>query len=398
MRAFLVRITLATSFALAALAGCGGGGSSSPAAATPAATPAPDLHAAIDQVMSSTLASTGATAATITVMKGGQVLHDQGYGHLDAAGTQSLPANTLMLTASAVKPVTAAAIQRLAAQGKLSLADHVFCNGGNAPCWLPASLLSAGSDTRVGTITVQQLIAHQGGWDIGLHGNLDFDKQEALVQQRAGLSEPPTQQDDIRFWLAQPLDFAPGSRAAYTNFGYLLLGRIVEQAAGTDYLAYVRSELLAPLGVPGNDFAGAASLLANRDPREPNYITGYQGPSVFMPGTTVVVTNGALNAPNWVAATTAITTSKAMASFAANFLIDTDANGVDQGLNGTPLNGKTHTGLHFGNYPGTSAIVRQLASGTSYAVLMNKDDESGGAGYQPALMQRLDAALAAAGL
>lgn len=385
-----------------ALVGCGGGGSSAAPTpsvpATPASAPVPDLHALVDQVMASTLSSTGATAATVTVMKGSQVLHDQGYGHLDAAASRPVPANALMVTASIVKPVTAAAIQRLASQGKLSLSDHVFCTGSNAPCWLPQALLSGSTDVRVAAITVQHLIAHQGGWDIGRHGNLDFDKQEAVVQQVFKLSSPPTRDDDIRYWLAQPLDFAPGSRTAYSNFGYLLLGRIVELASGMGYLDYVQSQLLEPLGVAKGDFAGAASLLADRSPREPNYLTGYQGPSLFVPGTTVIVTNGAINAPNWVAATTAITTSKAMASFAANYLIDTDGSGVDQGSNGIPLNGKTHTSYHFGNYPGTSAIVRQLSSGLSYAVLMNKSDESGGPGYQPELMRRLDAAMAAAGL
>ena len=71
---------------------------------------------------------------------------------------------------------------------------------------------SSSSDPRLGTTTVQHLIAHQGGWDIALHGNLDFDKQESVVQKVFGLATPPTQDDDIRFWLAQPLDFAPGSR------------------------------------------------------------------------------------------------------------------------------------------------------------------------------------------
>jgi N-acyl-D-amino-acid deacylase len=357
----------------------------------------PDIHTTVDQIMNSTLASTGVSAATVTIIKNGNVIVDQGYGHLDAAGTIALPASALMTTASIVKPVTAAAIQQLASKGKLALTDNVFCTGSNAPCWLPANLLSSTSDSRVGTITVGDLIAHQGGWDISQHNNVDFDKQESIVQSTLGITTPPTQDDDIRYWMARPLDFTPGTQVAYSNFGYMLLGRVVALASGSDYLSYIQSQVLGPVGVASADFSGAASLLANRNPREPNYITSQMGPSLFVPGTTVIVTNGAINAPNWVSATTAITTSKAMAAFAANYLIKTNA-GVDMAQNGQPLNGTTNSGYHFGNYPGTSSIVRQLPSGVSYAVLMNKSNETAGQpGYQPALMNSLDSAIAAAG-
>jgi len=379
------------------LAACGGGGGSSTKSAPPPVST--DIHTAVDQIMNATLASTGATAATITIIKNGNVIHDQGYGHLDAAGTIALPASALMTTASIVKPVTAAAVQKLALTGKLALGDHVFCTGSNAPCWLPANLLSSNSDARAGDITVQELISHEGGWDISLHGNVDFDKQESVVQSALGLTTPPARDDDIRYWMAaRQLDFAPGTKVAYSNFGYLLLGRVVELASGTSYLQYVQSQVLGPLGVASTDFAGAASLLANRDPREPNYVTSLTGPSVFVPGTTVIVTNGAINAPNWVAASTAITTSKAMATFAGSYLIQTN-NGVDMDQDGQPLNGKTNNGYHYGNYPGTTSIVRQLPSGVSYAVLMNKSNEAAGQpGYQQALMGSLDSAIAAAGL
>ncbi|PRC92140.1 serine hydrolase domain-containing protein [Solimicrobium silvestre] len=377
------------------LGACGGGGGSS-TATTP--TQPVSLSATVDGIMSSTMASTGVTAATVTIMHNGVVLHDKGYGFLDAAGTIPLPASALMVTASIVKPVTASAIQTLASNGTLALSDHVFCTGSNTPCWLSADLLSSSTDPRVANITIQQLIAHEGGWDISQHGNVDFDKLESVVQSSLALSTPPAQTDDIRYWMAKPLDFTPGARAAYTNFGYLLLGRIIAQASNTSYLQYLQNTILRPLGVASADFSGAASLLADRNPREPNYITSIMAPSIFAPGTTVICTNGAINTLNWVSATTSITTSKAMATFAGSYLIQTNADGTDEAQDGIPLAGKTNDGFHFGNYPGTSAIIRQLPSGVSYAVLMNKSNETGSVGYQGSLMTSIDAAIAAAGL
>ncbi len=389
---FMIR-NIFTGIAIILLNACGGGGSNT---ASPPSQPV-NLSTSIDSIMSSTMAATGVTAATVTVMKNGQVLHDKGYGFLDAAATIPLPANAMMVTASTVKPFTASAIQALAVNGKLALSDHVFCTGANAPCWLSANLLSSTTDPRAGAITIAELIAHQGGWNIALHGNVDFDKKESIVQSALGLTVPPAQSDDIRYWMAQPLDFTPGTQVAYTNFGYMLLGAIIEQASGASYLQYVQNTILSPIGIASTEFSGAASLLANRNPREPDYITSQMGPNLFAPGTTVIVTNGAINAPNWVSATTAITTSKTMATFAGSYLIKTDSNGTDQAGDGMPLAGTTNNGFHFGNYPGTSALIRQLPSGTSYAVLMNKNEENNTAPYEAAVMASIDAAIAAAG-
>jgi CubicO group peptidase (beta-lactamase class C family) len=49
--------------------------------------------------------------------------------------------------------------------------------------------------------------------------------------------------------LRQPLDFDPGSRHAYSNFGYCLLGRVIERVSGNAYDSYVQQDVLGPLGI-----------------------------------------------------------------------------------------------------------------------------------------------------
>ena len=44
------------------------------------------------------------------------------------------------------------------------------------------------------------------------------------------------------------LDFAPGERFAYSNYGYCVLGRVIERASGSSYQAYVRNRVLIPAG------------------------------------------------------------------------------------------------------------------------------------------------------
>ena len=48
---------------------------------------------------------------------------------------------------------------------------------------------------------------------------------------------------------SQPLDFDPGQRYAYSNFGYCLLGRVIEQVTNQTYQDYVKANVLSPLGI-----------------------------------------------------------------------------------------------------------------------------------------------------
>jgi N-acyl-D-amino-acid deacylase len=46
-----------------------------------------------------------------------------------------------------------------------------------------------------------------------------------------------------------PLDFKPGARFAYSNLGYIILGRIIENVSGERYESYVKRSVLAPIGI-----------------------------------------------------------------------------------------------------------------------------------------------------
>ena len=339
-----------------------------------------DLNGKIDAVMRPFMAANGITAATVAIAKDGVMLAERGYG---------VPANAMFITASIVKPVTAAAIQQLARGRKLALTDHVFCTGLNAPCWLARELQPAAPDSRVAGITIGHVLEHQGGWDADVKG--DPMVSEFEIQQSLALSTPPQQDDIIRFVMRQQLDFAPGTKTAYSNFGYLLLGQIIEKASGAGYVQYVQQNIMGPIGVAPSDFEAMRSLLRDRHPREPNYITTVMAPSVFVPGTTVLALDGAMRADNWVAAGSTIATAKAMALFAAHYRIP----------DGVPLAGATNNGGFSGADPGVATVLRQLPSGISYAVMMNKLDESnpsGDASYQLQILKRIEAALKEVGL
>lgn len=406
---------------LTLLAACGGGSSSD---SRPAA-----LAAEMDALIQPYLAANGITAVTVAVMQNGQLLFEKAYGYRDLQATTPLAVDALLSGASIVKPVTAAAINKLQSAGLVDRNDLVFClPNSQLRCWIPNSWVTA-SDNRIFTIQVKDLISHMGGWDRGGESCRAFSgltalntpgvqsllrssglpcdslQHDALVKGDLGLNRAPTTEETIRYVMATNLDYDPGSpsssvRDRYSNFGYMLLGYIIEQASGQSYNSYVNSQILAPLGVPVADFKNGNSLLSQADPREPNYITTKQTLNVFGPGL-VNARDGGVNAINWVSTATSLMTARAMARFASTYKIDTDTNGVDGPNNGQPLLGVTNDGFHGGDLPGSASLVRQLRSGISYAILMNKNDKYEGSGvrrdYPMDMKSGIDRAITRAG-
>lgn len=98
---------------------------------------------------------------------------------------------------------------------------------------------AAGSefDVRQREITIRHLLEHRGGWD----RDKSFDAMFEPVRfaKLLDVPAPAGPREVIRAMLRQKLDFNPGERYAYSNFGYCLLGRVIEKLSGMTYEAYV---------------------------------------------------------------------------------------------------------------------------------------------------------------
>jgi CubicO group peptidase (beta-lactamase class C family) len=141
--------------------------------------------------------------------------------------------NTTLMAYSMTKSFTAVAILQLVEQGKLGLDDEI-------DRYLP--------DNPYGGhhITVRQLLDHTSGlpnpiplrWVHLAEEDESFDEDAALAQV---LRDNPK------------LAFEPGQKFAYSNIGYWLLGKIVEQVTGQSYPDYVRANVLMPLGLSAQE-------------------------------------------------------------------------------------------------------------------------------------------------
>ncbi len=102
------------------------------------------------------------------------------------------------------------------------------------------------ADTAWSRVTIRHLLQHSGGW------NRDKSKDpmfELLSISRAlKLKQIARIPDIVRYQLSRPLDFEPGTEYQYSNFGYCLLGRVIEAASGQPYASFVTERILKPGG------------------------------------------------------------------------------------------------------------------------------------------------------
>ena len=173
----------------------------------------------------------------------GRMIYTRSFGMADTEKKQPVTESSLFRIASISKPITAVAILQLAEQGKLSLDDKVF----SILKIKPHLVAGAEFDSRQEQITIRQLLQHRGGWD----RDKSFDPmfQSVRFADSLGLPPPAKPQDIIRCMLGMPLDFSPGKGFAYSNYGYCLLGRVIETRSGESYEDYVKQQVLAPLGI-----------------------------------------------------------------------------------------------------------------------------------------------------
>ena len=172
-------------------------------------------------------------ALSVAVAQHGRLAYAQGFGLADpATGAKVTPAN-LFRIASVSKPVTSVTVFSLVEQGRLKLTDMVFGRAG-----ILGNDYGAPKDQRILEITVEHLLTHTcGGWPNKgrdpMFLNLQMDQRRLIAWTLANV----------------PLDHPPGTAYAYSNFGYCLLGRVIEKLTRQPYGAYVRQSVLARCGV-----------------------------------------------------------------------------------------------------------------------------------------------------
>ncbi|MGD9966057.1 MAG: serine hydrolase domain-containing protein [Hyphomonadaceae bacterium] len=163
-------------------------------------------------------------SGVVIVARGEELLFERAYGMADFSTGRAHSIDSSFIIASLSKSFTAAVIERLAADGRLSFTDPISRFYPDFP--------------RGGEITVEMLLLHRSG----VAGEDDLPDYEALRLQ------PVTLQQQVARIAARPLQFEPGSRGSYSNSGYVLLAALAERASGRDFRTLLQEAVLARIG------------------------------------------------------------------------------------------------------------------------------------------------------
>ncbi|MCH9723533.1 MAG: serine hydrolase [Planctomycetes bacterium] len=229
--------------------------------------------ASLDDSIKKFLLKHNAPGAAVAVSFHGRLVYARGFGYADLEQKQPVQPDSLFRIASISKPISAVAIMTLVEQKKLNLNTKVF----DILKEYRNQLTQKNVDPRLKEITIGQLLHHSGGWD----RTASFDPmfRSVYFAKQLGKTPPAETNDIIRMMMKQPLDFNPGERFAYSNFGYCLLGRVIEEVTGQSYEKYVQEKVFMPLDI--SNIQLGKTRLKDRKKNEVKYYSPLVGSSVF---------------------------------------------------------------------------------------------------------------------
>ncbi|HLY63826.1 MAG TPA: serine hydrolase domain-containing protein [Terriglobia bacterium] len=190
--------------------------------------------------------ASGDFSGAVLVAKNGNPIFSAAYGMADREKRIPNRVDTLFRLGSMNKMFTAVAVLQLVQAGKIKLTDTL---GQYIPDY-PNKDVAA-------KVTIHELLTHTGG--TGDFFGPEFDAHRLELR---------TLQDYINLLGKRGPEFAPGSRWEYSNYGFLLLGVVIERVSGQSYYDYVRDHVYKPAGM---DSTGSLA----EDQPVPNRSIGY---------------------------------------------------------------------------------------------------------------------------
>ncbi|UCF04112.1 MAG: beta-lactamase family protein [bacterium] len=190
-----------------------------------------------------------AFSGAVLFAKNGEVLFKGAYGKASRRFNAPNRTDTKFNLASMSKYFTAVAIAQLVEKGKLLYEDYIGK-------YLDSDWISNDIGKKV---KIWHLLTHSAGTGDFLE-NKEFTESSRLLYRSMDDYRVVTKDDTLRF--------EPGSKYAYSNSGYLLLGAIIEKVTGQSYFDYVQDNICTPAGMLSTGFY-------SMDEPVPNLAVGY---------------------------------------------------------------------------------------------------------------------------
>jgi D-alanyl-D-alanine carboxypeptidase len=187
-------------------------------------------------------AAAGRFAGAVLVARDGRTVFEGAYGQADRERKVANTLDTRFRIGSMNKMFTAVSILQLVQAGKLRL---------DAP--LGTYLTDYPNKDVASKVTIHHLLTHTGGT-----GDIFGPQFEA---NRLTLR---TQADYLKLYGSRGLAYEPGARWDYSNYGFILLGAVIERVSGMSYYDYVARHVFAPAGMTATGSAPEDSAVAGR--------------------------------------------------------------------------------------------------------------------------------------
>ena len=208
----------------------------------------------MDKVVQDFMTKFDVPGMSIAIAKDDRLVYARGFGLADQADHEPVTIHSRFRIASISKPITAVTVFELIEQGKLHLSDKVFGTHGI----LGTTYGTQPYKQYVEDITIEHLLTHTaGGWQ--------NDANDPMFLN------PAMNHAQLISWALdnQMLANPPGANYAYSNFGYCVLGRVIEKVTNQSYDNAVRQRTLQPCGVTNMTIAG--NTLTQRQANEVVY-------------------------------------------------------------------------------------------------------------------------------
>lgn len=204
-----------------------------------------DPLATFDLAMQAYMQRRNVPGGALAISVNGQIVLSRGYSW-EPAAVSATPADARFRLASVSKPMTAIGILKLVEQGKLNLDAKLK----DIPGFDAVLQSNNWTDPQIKEVTVRQLLHHLGGWD--RDQTTDPMINDWAVCQFANPDALPTTKTSIlNYSRSLAFDYKPGYAHAYSNYGYMLLGLLMETVSGQSYSTYMKNTVFAPVNANG---------------------------------------------------------------------------------------------------------------------------------------------------
>lgn len=311
---------------------------------------------ALTEIASQFMARFEVPGLSVAITKHGRLVYRKGFGYADMIQRERMNEFHLFRIASISKPVTSVCVFCFIEKGVLRLSDFVFGRHG-----LLGFDYGKNYPDSLNSITVRHLLNHTcGGWGKG-NGDPMF-------------MNPWMSHDQLIEWAisGQPLKCTPGTCYEYSNFGYCLLGRILEKISGRIYREVVQESILDKCGIDSMRIAG--NTLAERAGSEVVYY-GKNGHSPYDMNVSRMDSHG-----GWIATPSDLLRFSAHVDgfsstpdiLQANTIKNMTAPGIvnPNYACGWSVN-QSQNWWHIGSLPGLTSILVRAANGLSWAAFAN---------------------------